>query len=83
MAIICEYTGKVDFIHCCTHDAGNSIMGLLFTDDPSEKLVICPDSAATLPDWSLALTITHRKSVDTLELHDRSCTLCYKVYQLL
>ncbi len=40
MAIICEYTGEVDFVHCRTHDAGNSIMGLLFTEDPSEELVM-------------------------------------------
>lgn len=40
MAIICEHTGLVDFMHCCTHDAGNSMMGLFFTGDPSEELVM-------------------------------------------
>ncbi len=48
MAIICEYTGKVDFMHCRMHDAGNSIMGLFFTEDPSEELVICPDKYSNI-----------------------------------
>jgi len=48
MAIICEYTGEVDFMRCRTHDAGNSIMGLLFTEDPSEELVICPDKCSNI-----------------------------------
>jgi hypothetical protein len=30
------------------HDAGNSIMGLLFTEDPSEELVICPDKYSNI-----------------------------------
>lgn len=43
MTIIAEYTGEVDYMHRRQHDAGNSIMGLLFSDDPSKELVICPD----------------------------------------
>jgi hypothetical protein len=48
MSIICEYTGEVNFMHFRMHDAGNSIMGLLLTEDPSEELVICPDKCSNI-----------------------------------
>ncbi|CAK9207221.1 unnamed protein product [Sphagnum troendelagicum] len=48
MTIICEYTGEVDFMRHRTHDEGNSIMGLLFTEDPDEELVICPDKCGNI-----------------------------------
>jgi hypothetical protein len=35
-------------MHCHTHDAGESIMGLLFTEDPSEELVIYPDKFSNI-----------------------------------
>ncbi|KAG0571258.1 hypothetical protein KC19_VG001000 [Ceratodon purpureus] len=43
MTIIAEYTGEVDYMCRRRYDSGNSIMGLLFTEDPAKELVICPD----------------------------------------
>jgi len=43
MTFIAEYTGEVDYMCCRHYDSGNSIMGLLFSDDPVKELVICPD----------------------------------------
>ena len=43
MTIIAEYTGEVDYMCRRQYDSGNSIMGLLFSDDPAKELVICPD----------------------------------------
>ncbi|CAM6089130.1 unnamed protein product [Calypogeia fissa] len=48
LTIIAEYTGDVDFMCNRLHDKGDSIMGLLFTEDPSKELVICPDKRGNL-----------------------------------
>lgn len=43
MTIIAKYTGEVDYMCRRQYDSGNSIMGLLFSDNPVKELVICPD----------------------------------------
>lgn len=48
MTFIAEYTGEVDYMCCRHYDSGNSIMGLLFSDDPVKELVICPDSRGNI-----------------------------------
>lgn len=48
LTIIAEYTGEVDYMRCREHDSGNSIMGLLFSDDPAKELVICPDRCGNI-----------------------------------
>ncbi|BBN10463.1 [histone H3]-lysine27 N-methyltransferase [Marchantia polymorpha subsp. ruderalis] len=48
MTIVAEYTGDVDYMKNRKHDGGNSIMGLLFTADPSKELVICPDKRGNI-----------------------------------
>ncbi|KAL2652870.1 hypothetical protein R1flu_020998 [Riccia fluitans] len=48
MTIVAEYTGDVDFMRNRVNDDGNSIMGLLFTEEPSKELVICPDKRANI-----------------------------------
>lgn len=48
LTIIAEYTGEVDYMCRRQHDSGNSIMGLLFSDDPAKELVICPDRRSNI-----------------------------------
>lgn len=48
MTFIAEYTGEVDYMCCRHYDSGNSIMGLLFSDDPIKELVICPDKRSNI-----------------------------------
>eukprot|EP00249_Psilotum_nudum_P025362 c29755_g1_i1 orf=245-1354(+) len=48
LTIVAEYTGDVDYISNRQNDEGDSIMGLLFTDDPAKDLVICPDKRGNI-----------------------------------
>jgi SET domain-containing protein len=48
MTFIAEYTGDVDFLENRANDDGDSIMTLLLTEDPSKRLVICPDKRGNI-----------------------------------
>ncbi|KAL3684586.1 hypothetical protein R1sor_002608 [Riccia sorocarpa] len=48
MTIVAEYIGDVDYMKNRVNDDGNGIMGLLFTNNPSSELVICPDKRANI-----------------------------------
>ncbi|XP_024528998.1 histone-lysine N-methyltransferase ATXR6 isoform X2 [Selaginella moellendorffii] len=48
MTLIAEYTGDVDFMCNREDDEGDSIMGLLFPEDASQELVICPDKRGNI-----------------------------------
>uniref|UniRef100_J3L866 [histone H3]-lysine(27) N-methyltransferase n=2 Tax=Oryza brachyantha TaxID=4533 RepID=J3L866_ORYBR len=48
MTFITEYTGDVDFLEKRANDDCDSIMTLLLTEDPSKRLVICPDKRGNI-----------------------------------
>lgn len=48
MTLVAEYTGDVDYMRNREHDDGDSIMGLLFTEDANNELVICPDKRGNI-----------------------------------
>ncbi|XP_057850131.1 histone-lysine N-methyltransferase ATXR6 isoform X3 [Cryptomeria japonica] len=48
MTLIAEYTGDVDYMMNREHDESDSLMGLLFSKDPSKELVICPDKRGNI-----------------------------------
>ncbi|KAF0893795.1 hypothetical protein E2562_029685 [Oryza meyeriana var. granulata] len=48
MTFIAEYTGDVDFLENRVNDDCDSIMTLLLTEDPSKRLVICPDKRGNI-----------------------------------
>ncbi|OWM79656.1 hypothetical protein CDL15_Pgr023068 [Punica granatum] len=48
LTIITEYTGDVDYLRNREHDEGDSIMTLISASNPSQSLVICPDSKANI-----------------------------------
>lgn len=62
MTFIAEYSGEVDYMRCCQYDSGNSIMGLLFSDDPVKELVICPDRRGNIARFLSGIN-NHRVSV--------------------
>ena len=43
MTFITEYAGDVDYLENRASDDCDCIMTLLLTEDPSQRLVICPD----------------------------------------
>eukprot|EP01018_Ginkgo_biloba_P029121 Gb_33312 [translate_table: standard] len=48
LTIITEYTGDVDYWINRETDDGDSMMSLLFTEDSSKNLVICPDKRGNI-----------------------------------
>ncbi|KQK11697.1 hypothetical protein BRADI_2g61717v3 [Brachypodium distachyon] len=48
MTFIAEYTGDVDYFENRVNDDCDSIMTLLWTTDPSKRLVICPDKRGNI-----------------------------------
>lgn len=42
LTIITEYVGEVDYLKNRENDDGDSTMTLLYAEDPSQSLVICP-----------------------------------------
>jgi len=43
MTLIAEFAGDVDYLEKRENDDCDSLMTLLWTADPSQRLVICPD----------------------------------------
>ncbi|KAL5228371.1 hypothetical protein ABZP36_016636 [Zizania latifolia] len=48
MTFITEYTGDVDYLKNRANDDCDSIMTLLLTEDPTKRLVICPDKRGNI-----------------------------------
>jgi len=48
MTLIAEFAGDVDYLEKRENDDCDSLMTLLWTADPSQRLVICPDKRGNI-----------------------------------
>lgn len=72
MTLIAEYTGDVDYMRNRESDECDSLMGLLFSNDPSKELVICPDKRGNIARFVSGIN-NHTRYYVALLPRDSNC----------
>jgi len=60
MTFIAEFAGDVDCLENRENDDCDCLMTLLWTADPSQRLVICPDKCENISRFMRGIITTHR-----------------------